>query len=128
MRLKVLVPHKVFFNSEVDNVCAEGMEGSFSLRPNHIDYVSSLVSGILIYRLNNEENYMALDEGVLIKCGDQVMISTYKAIKDRPLGELEKAIEEEIRELSDQEKKARSSLAMLEGSIIRKYTEQTHME
>lgn len=128
MRLKVLVPHKVFFNAEVDNVSAEGMEGSFSLRPNHIDYVSALTAGILTYKIDNEDRYMAHDEGVLVKNGDQVMISTYKAIKDRPLGELQKAIEKEIKELSDQEKKARSSLAMLEGSIIRKYTEQTHIK
>ncbi|HEQ97740.1 MAG TPA: F0F1 ATP synthase subunit epsilon [candidate division Zixibacteria bacterium] len=128
MRLKISVPHEIILDEDVEQITAEGEEGSFGILPSHIDYVSSLRAGILSYVIDDQEEFLAIDEGILVKRGSQVMISTYKAIKDRPLGELQKAIDEEITVLSEHERKARSSLAMLEGGIIRKFTEQSQIE
>jgi F-type H+-transporting ATPase subunit epsilon len=128
MRLKIFVPHKIILDQDVQRISAEGLEGSFGILPSHIDYVSALKAGILSYVIDDHEEFLAIDEGILVKRGSKVMISTYKAVKDRPLGELQRAVDEEITALSEHERKARSSLAMLEGGIIRKFTEQSQSE
>ena len=48
MNCKILLPSEVFFNKEVAKVVAEADNGRFCLLPQHIDFVASLVPGVLI--------------------------------------------------------------------------------
>jgi F-type H+-transporting ATPase subunit epsilon len=124
MYLKIVLPTEIFYEGEVKKIIAEGKQGFFTLLPRHIDFVSELVPGILyIYPQLNEEKYIALDQGILVKCEAEVLISSRHAIAGTNLETLEKIVEEQFKMLDDQEKKARSASARLEAGIIRKFIE-----
>jgi len=123
MNLKVYVPTRIFMVAEVTRISAEAENGSFTLLPRHVDWVASLVPGILAFLSGDKESFLAVDEGVLVKCGPDVMVSTRNAIRGENLGELKDAVEGKFRELDEREKKARSVLARFEADFIRRFME-----
>jgi F-type H+-transporting ATPase subunit epsilon len=124
MYLKIVLPTEIFYQSEVMKIIAEGKQGFFTLLPRHIDFVSGLVPGILyVYPQLNEEKYIAIDQGILVKCGPSVLISSRQAIAGTNLETLEKIVREQFKILDDQERKSRSAAAKLEAGIIRKFIE-----
>jgi len=121
MRLRVYLPDKVLVDSEVGKVIAEAENGSFCLLPRHIDFVASLVPGILSYERSDSgmEEFLAVDEGILVKCGSDVNVSTRNAMHSDDLGRLKRAVEEEFVMLDDEERKTRSIIARLETDFVR---------
>ncbi len=120
MKLKVLIPNKVFLVEEVEQVNAEAKNGAFGLLSNHIDFVTALTPSILSYRsLEGEEVFMAIDEGILVKCGQTVMVSTGRAVKDANLDRLHQTVAEEFRQLNEQQKMTRTAIARLESGLAR---------
>ena len=128
MRLKILLPFKVFADkSDVLRIVAESRSGAFGLLPNRLDCAVALAPGILTYETKAEgEVYLAVDEGILVKAGSEVLVSVRNAIGGMDLGELHKAIEREFLNLDEQEKSVRSVLAKLEGGFIRSFAALKH--
>ncbi len=124
MLLKVLLPKKVLVEEEVRKVVAEGQDGSFCLLPRHVDFVSALVPGLLVYETAiGEAFYLAVDEGILVKCGAEVLVSTRNAAQGADLGQLQKLIREQFAELDEREKQTRSALAKIEADFVRRFME-----
>lgn len=124
MILKVLLPKKVLVEEEVRKVVAEGKDGSFCLLPRHVDFVSALVPGLLEYETAvGEEFYLAVDEGILVKCGAEVLVSTRNAAQGADLGQLQELIREQFAELDEREKQTRSALAKIEADFVRRFME-----
>jgi F-type H+-transporting ATPase subunit epsilon len=123
MRLKVLLPTEIMVDEEVTKVTAEAGNGSFCLLPRHIDFVAALVPGLLSYVKAGDggEEFLAVDEGVLVKCGPEVLVSTPKAVRGPELGTLRETVDQTFKVLTDQEKRARSALANLEANFIRRF-------
>ena len=128
MNLKVLLPYKVFAEKTgVSRIVARSSEGSFGLLPHRLDCVAALVPGILVFETEAEgEVYMAVDEGVLVKSGQDVLVSVRNAIGGTDLSKLHEAVGQEFLNLNDQEKKVRSVLAKLETGFIRRFAEFHH--
>ena len=128
MQLKILLPFKVFAEKhDVLRIVAESRQGSFGLLPNRLDCAAALAPGILTYETRAEgEVCLAVDEGVLVKTGGDVLVSVRNAIGGMDLGELHKAIEREFLNLDEQEKSVRSVLARLEGGFIRRFADLSH--
>ncbi|GAB4334568.1 MAG: F0F1 ATP synthase subunit epsilon [Candidatus Abyssubacteria bacterium] len=125
MRLKVLLPAEILIDREVEKVTAEAENGSFTLLPRHIDFVAALVPGILFFTAEGEEEFIAVDEGILIKRADEVLVSTRKAVRGPELGSLRKAIEREFLGRTEREKKSRSASAKIEADLVRRFMELT---
>lgn len=124
VQLKVLLPDKVFLKTQVVKVIAEAENGHFCLEPRHVDFVAALVPGILAYvERSGKTLYLALDEGILVKCGFKVQVSTYKAVQAAELASLRQKLETEILKLDEAERATRSALARLEAGILRRYGE-----
>jgi F-type H+-transporting ATPase subunit epsilon len=124
VRLKVLLPSEVLLDEEVAKVVAEAENGSFALLPRHIDFVSALAPGILSYESGEgEERFLAVDGGILVKAGPEVLVSTLNAVIGTSLQELRETVETQFRVLSEQETSARSALARLEMGFIRRFLE-----
>ena len=124
MRLKVLLPTEVLVDEEVIKVIADAENGSFCLLPKHIDFVAALVQGLLCFSDGQgRESYAAIDEGVLVKCGRDVSISTLNGVRGTDLAELEALIEGRFLELDEHERKARTALARLEAGTLRGFLE-----
>jgi F-type H+-transporting ATPase subunit epsilon len=128
MHLKVLLPYKVFAQkNRVTRIVARSSEGSFGLLPHRLDCVAALVPGILTFETEAEgEVFMAVDGGVLVKSGPNVLVSVRNAIAGTDLSKLREAIDQEFLNLDDQEKKVRSVLAKLESGFIRRFAEFHH--
>lgn len=120
MHLKLLLPFRVFAeDTRVSRIVAETREGSFGLLPHRLDCVAALTPGILIYETEAEEEvYVAVDEGVLVKIGRDVLVSVRNAIAGTDLGRLREAVELEFVTLTDKEQSIRSVLARMESGFI----------
>ncbi len=124
MRLKVLLPTEVLIDEEVTKVTAEAENGFFCILPRHIDFVTALVPGVLIFETaEKREEFLAVDEGILVKVGQEVLISTRNGVRGSELGTLEKLVEEKFEILDDREKHARSASAKLEADLVRRFME-----
>ena len=123
MRLKVLLPTEVFVDQEVLKVVAEALNGSFCLLEHHIDFVAALVPGIFSFETEEEKIYLAVDEGILVKVGQEVFVSVRNAVRGPDLGELEKTIEEQFGVMDEREKMTRSATARIEAGFVRRFLE-----
>jgi len=124
MKLRVLLPTEVLIEEEVVQVTAEGKDGFFCLKPRHVDFVSSLVPGLLSYiNALGGEVFMAVGEGVLVKYGTDVLVSTAQAATGPDLGILKDTVEKSFRMLNDREKSSRTAVAKLEANFVRKFLE-----
>jgi len=128
MHLKVLLPFQVYANkTEVTRIVAETREGSFGLLPHRLDCVAALVPGILIYQTGSgSEVLVAVDEGVLIKTGAEVLVSVRRAIGGTDLGQLHAAVEKEFLTLDENEQSVRSAVAKLETGFLSRFATLHH--
>ncbi|WNM59988.1 F0F1 ATP synthase subunit epsilon [Candidatus Nitrospira allomarina] len=128
MTLNILLPFRIFTQQKsVMRIIAETREGSFGLLPLRLDCVAALEPGILTYETDTEkEIYVALDEGVLVKSGLDVMISVRNAIAGTDLHQLREAVEREFLILDEHEQSLRSVMAKLESSFVRRYADFRH--
>ena len=128
MNLNVLLPFGIFAEKTgVSRIVAETREGSFGLLPHRLDCVAALVHGILTYEDGAEnEVYVAVDEGVLVKAGLEVLVSIRNAIGGTDLGQLREAVDREFMHLNQREQTVRSVMAKLESGFIRRLVEFHH--
>jgi F-type H+-transporting ATPase subunit epsilon len=126
--LKVLLPFQVFTEKiDVTRIVAETREGSFGLLPHRLDCVAALAPGILTFETAAEgEVYLAVDEGILVKAGPEVLVSVRNAIAGTDLSKLQEAVERQFMNLDEQEQKIRSTLAKLESGFIRQFAAFQH--
>jgi F-type H+-transporting ATPase subunit epsilon len=124
MNLKVLLPTQVLVDERVGKVVAEAENGSFGLLPRHVDFVAPLVPGLLSFVTEEgREEFLAVDEGLLVKRGEEVLVSTRRAVRGADLGRLREVIDREFRTLEDRERLTRTALARLESDIVRRFME-----
>lgn len=124
MRLRVMLPTQIILDAEVNKLGAEAENGAFGMLPRHIDFVTILAPGILSYELKEgKEEFMALDEGVLVKCGPEVRVSSRRAVRSPSLETLAQTVKQEFRTQDDREKATRAALAKLQADFLRRFME-----
>lgn len=128
MNLKVLLPFQVFAEETgVSRIVAETRAGSFGLLPHRLDCVAALTPGLLIYETGVDgEVYVAVDEGVLVKTGPDVLVSVRRALGGTDLGQLRAAVEQEFLTLDEHEQMVRSVMAKLEAGFLRRFASFQH--
>ena len=128
MNLKILLPFQIFAEKTgVSRIVAETREGSFGLLPHRLDCVAALAPGILTYETTSDgEVFVAVDQGVLVKTGPDVLVSVRRALVGRDLGQLREAVEREFLTLDEREQSMRSILAKMEGDLIRRMASLHH--
>lgn len=124
MRLRVLLPTEVLVDEDTVKVIAEAANGSFCLLPRHVDFVAALVSGLLFYTTPaGTEKLLAVDEGTLVKCGDEVLVSVLHAACGKDAATLQQQVVTSFQSLDEDERRARSALARLEAATMRQFFE-----
>ena len=124
MKLRVLLPIEVLIEEDATKVIAEAHNGFFCLLPRHVDFIAALVPGILSFETTGgREEFLAVDEGILIKCGQEVTVSTRNAMRGPDLGQLKRTAVERFKALDEREKTARSAMARIEAGFVRRFLE-----
>jgi F-type H+-transporting ATPase subunit epsilon len=120
MRLKILLPFQIFADEEhVLRMVVQTPDGSLGLLPNRRDCVTALRPGVLFYETDTSgEIYIAVDEGILVKSGPEVLVSVARAIAGNDLALLHGAVEREFRTRDENERSARTIMAKLEAGFV----------
>ena len=128
MNLKILLPFEIFAEKTgVTRIVAETREGSFGLLPHRRDCVTALAPGILIYETAAEgEVYVAVDKGVLVKTGPDVLVSVRRALVGKDLGKLRESVESEFLTLDENERSTRAVTAKLEAGFLHRFAAFQH--
>jgi F-type H+-transporting ATPase subunit epsilon len=128
MHLRILLPFRVFAEHDgVSRIVAETADGFFGILPRRLDGVAALVPGILLFETGKRgEQIVAVDEGVLVKAGRDVMVSVRNAVGGDDLGQLRDTVEREFLNLGEHERAVRSVLAKLETSFVRRMVGLRH--
>jgi F-type H+-transporting ATPase subunit epsilon len=128
MNLKILLPFQIFAEkAEVLRIVAETRVGSFGILPQRLDCVAALAPGILTYETKQDGTvYLAVDEGVLVKAGQDVRVSVRHAIGGTDLSQLHEAVKREFLMLSEGERDLRAAISKIEGGFLRRVAEFEH--
>lgn len=87
--------------------------------------MAALVPGLLSFETDEEgeEVFLAVAEGVLVKSGQDVVVSVRNAVRGGELGELRRIVEKKFKVLDDKEKTARTAMARIEAGFVRRFLE-----
>lgn len=120
MHLKILLPFKVFADiTNVSNIVMETSKGAYGLLPQRLDCVAALVPGIFMYETKNEgTHYLAVDAGVMVKAGNEVLVSVRNAIGGVELGKLSELVNQMFTQQEELEVNTLSVTAKLESGFI----------
>lgn len=122
MRLRVTATSGFQLDRVAVRVVAEGENGAFCLQPRHRDFATALTPGLLEFTTDaDEDQFLAVDEGVLVKSGFDVMVCTRHAVCGDDLSTLQQVVEENFAVLDDRERAARSAVARLEADFARRF-------
>ncbi len=124
MRLKILTATQTVVEQEAIKVSAESPAGSYTLLPRHIDFVALQAPGLVSYRTpEGDALWVAVDEGLVVKKGDQVRIAVREAVSGESLQDLERTVTEHFLVRDESEKRARAATARLEADFVRRFLE-----
>ncbi len=128
MDLRVLLPFQVFAHeTDVSRIVVETRQGSFGLLPRRLDCVAALAPGILVYQSDAKgEVCVAVDEGVLVKAGNEVLVSVRRAHGGTDLERLRETVEREFLAQDEAEQALRQVMAKLESDFVRRMLSLHH--
>lgn len=128
MQLKILLPFKVFAKKkDVSRIVVNSTQGFVGFLPNRLDCAVALEPGILTYESQDSgEVFIAVDEGVLVKTGLDVLISVRDAITGVDLDTLHEAVLQRFVKESEQEVNMRFALSKLESGFIHRFAQLQH--
>ncbi len=128
MHLKILLPYRCFLERvDISSLVVETQEGLLGLLPLRRDCIAAMVPGILTYKTSqDEEGFVAMDEGILIKTQSEVLISVRNAIGGKDLKQLREAVDQEFLIRTEAEQTMRSILAKMESGLVGRLAEFIH--
>lgn len=129
MRLRVLLPARVLVDEAVTSVSAEAVDGAFTLRPRHLDWVAPLARGLLTYvGTGGARTVVAVNRGILVKVGEDVLVSTREAISGPDLAALDRSIADVFRATDAEEQAGRAALARMGTDVVQRLVELEELQ
>ncbi len=120
MTLTVYLPFQILIQQPIRKITFESVDGFHTILPKHIDYATALKTGIVRYQdENGQTSYLACDEGILIKKGANISLSTRLGIKNNNLKELENVIKIDFKKMEETRKESNKTMAQLELTLAR---------
>ncbi|MDA8329158.1 MAG: F0F1 ATP synthase subunit epsilon [Betaproteobacteria bacterium] len=128
MNLKLSLPEMVLLDvKDVTQVIVETVRGSVGILPRRLDGVAALVPGILVYDVAaGGRQYVAVDEGILVKMDETVLISVHNALAGEDLDHLQAALLSMQMRKDTEDRDARVEMARVESGLIRRLVGLRH--
>jgi F-type H+-transporting ATPase subunit epsilon len=128
MSLRILLPFGIFARkSAVIRIVVETGAGVFGILPRRLDCIAAIVPGILVYETERDgEVFTAVDEGVLVKTGPDVLVSVRGAMEGTDLERLRASVEKEFLTLDENEKSVRLVMDKLEAGFMHRLSGFRH--
>ena len=122
MRFELVSPSKLIFEGTVEEINAPGIEGDFGVLPGHTPFLTFLKVGELIYKVNGNEKYVAIDGGVIEVLPSRVIAIVDDALPAEEIDvkeaeEMKVSSEQRLRELSEDDKEYLVEKAKLSKAI-----------
>ena len=119
MELKVITPTEIVLSCPIQKIMIEGIDGFRTLLPKHMDFITALKPSIVTYTTQDHPMYLACNQGLFVKCGDQISISTPWAVIGSDLTKLKQQIKQAFQEMDQQRKEVGVSMARLEIGLTK---------
>lgn len=127
MNLKILLPYRVYTDqSDVTRIVAETSAGSLGLLPQRLDCAAVLVPGILTFEVASRVSYVALDAGVLVKAGAEVLVSVRRALAGANLADLQAAVRRSFQHIDEHEQAVRLAVTKMEAALVGRLARLQH--
>ncbi len=109
MKFELVSPTRVIYEGTVEEINAPGIEGDFGVLPGHTPFLTFLNVGELIYKVEGQEKYVAIDGGIIEVLPTRVIAvvdDAYHAeeIDLKEAEEMKNISEQRLRELSENDK------------------------
>jgi F-type H+-transporting ATPase subunit epsilon len=119
LKLEIATPTGTVYSQDVDMVILPGVEGRMGILPHHVHLMTQLVPGELIVRKDDQEEVLAVGEGLVEITGKSVAIVTNMAVTAQDIDE---AAAEEARQRAAarlREKLSSEEVASVNASMVR---------
>ncbi len=119
LKLEIATPTGTVYSKDVDMVVLPGVEGRIGILPHHVHLMTQLVPGELIVRKDDQEEVLAVGEGLVEITGKSVAIVTNMAVTAQDIDE---AAVEEARQRAAarlREKLSSEEVASVNASLVR---------
>lgn len=124
MQIIIRLPDQVLYTGQALKVYGEAENGSFSILPNHADFITSLVPSVfLITEKTTHERFFGLDQGLLMKNGRIIEVIARRGVEGSSLQDLAIQMQRSFSLDDEQERQARSALAKLEIGMAKQFRE-----
>lgn len=121
--LEIITPEKIVFRDDVNEVIAPTAKGQIGILPNHTSLLTQIVSGELIVKKGNSEQYLAVAGGFLEVNKNKITVLTDYAIHDKDI-EVAKTLEAQKRaEKLMKEKTSEKDFAEIQTQLQRSLLE-----
>lgn len=74
IKLEIVTPHGLTFSGEVNELTATGTEGEFGVLPGHTSLITTLTTGMLSYKKEQENGYFFVSGGYTEVAADKVTL------------------------------------------------------
>lgn len=124
MTLTVTTGEKQIFCGPVAKVVAEGIGGSRGFLPHHVDFVMPLRRGVMwCTDPEGADTFFAVDGGVLVKKGPQVVVATRYAVMAGRMEDLPAGLQAMFAEADEHAQAAERAASRLETMLLREFME-----
>jgi len=119
LRLEIVTPEAKVYSQNVDMVTLPGVEGQMGIFPQHIHLMTQMAPGEMIVRKDDQEDVLAVGEGLIEITGDRVSIVTDMAVA---ADNIDEAKVEEARKRAEarlREKMSAAEVASVNATLAR---------
>ncbi|MBX3259807.1 MAG: F0F1 ATP synthase subunit epsilon [Labilithrix sp.] len=120
LTLRVRTPARTVLDAPVRAIRAEDLDGWFGVGPGRADLVAVLPAGLLVYRDDAGEGYVAVGGGLLHVRGDECRVMVRDAFASRELDAIGSEIERYVRRRRDRHERERVVIDELAREALRR--------
>lgn len=122
MLVTLHLPTRTLFDGRATRLTAVAENGGFGILPNHVDFVTALVPSVLtLMTPEGRERVFGIDEGLLVKKGNEVDVAVRRGVEGDDLGTLRETVRGTFVEMEEDERVARAALSRLEADMVRRF-------